>query len=84
MNRRELLQAVLGTAFASGITEVQTLDMDKDTIALVLRHPGAISQDAYKCMRESFKRIVSGTPMEKIPLIILEQGMSLEAVRLPK
>ena len=84
MNRRELLQAALGTAFASGITEVQTLDMDKNTIALVLRHPGVISSDAYKCMRESFKRILKGTPIEKIPIIILGEGMSLEAVRLPK
>jgi len=86
MNRRELLLAALGTSLAAGITEAQTLhvDEDEDVIALVLRHPDRISTKAHTLLNTHLKAVFKGTQMENVPVLVLEQGMSLEVVKLPR
>ena len=83
-SRTELMKAALGTAFASGITEVQTLDIDESVVALVLKLPGSLTQEAHQNVLGAFERIFHGTPLVNARVIILEEGMSLEALRLPK
>lgn len=78
------VQALLSTEVASGITQVQTLSIDEDTIALVLRHPGYISSQARDALGTSLRQLLKGTHAENLPIIILEEGMSLEAVRMPQ
>jgi len=84
MNRRELLKAALGTAFASGITEVQTLEMDESAVALVLKCPDRLDSFQRGHICNAFEYTFKGTPLEKVPVIILSGGMSLEAVKLPR
>jgi len=82
MNRREILLSVLGTAFASGITKVQTLDLDDSAVALVLKYPGHLSTAEFKEIEISLKNILKNTPLENMPLLILHEGMEIELLRL--
>ena len=82
MNRRELLKTAFGTACSLGITDVHTLEVDEGTIALVLKSPHPLSTEARLAIRRSFTDIFKGGPIEHVPVIVLECGMSLEAVKI--
>ena len=83
ISRRDVMKAALGTAFASGVTEVQTLDMDESTVALVFRCPHRLSDAVWNDIRSQFSNVLKDTPLANVPVLILEDGCSLEAVRLP-
>lgn len=82
MNRREAIQAGLAVLSAVGIDgEVQTITAQSPQ-AFVVRVPGRISCEAGEGFRREWKQRFAGTPLENVPVIVLDCGASIEVIDL--
>ena len=80
INRREALKSGLAVLSAVGIDgEVGTISA-RDPQAFVITHPKNIPERARVQLREQWHRTFYGTGLEKIPVVILPEGMRVEVV----
>jgi len=82
MNRREALTALAGACAAAGVNIENLKALDGGEIALfVLRTPDRLGNEAVGRIREAWTRAMNGTPLENVRAVILEGGMTIEAIR---
>jgi len=82
MNRRDVFKSFIATAAAAGVEveKVQVVEVPEDAI-FVLRYQKPISQSSQAHIQESWKHLGKRyPPLDGIPLIILDDGMSMEVL----
>ena len=77
MNRRDLFKAFMVTAAAAGVEKVQAVEVPENAL-FVLRHPGILSATACERILKSWDRLFFSHDRQPPPLVILEEGMTLE------
>ncbi len=84
MNRREMLQTGIAVLSAAGIdAEVATVT-PRNPQAFIVTTKARLSTDARMILRDEWKRIFKGTDIENVPVLILQDGMTIQVVDAPE
>lgn len=82
MNRRDALKAA-AAVFAIGTDGMELTAQPEtgDALVAVLTMPISLSQEHRECFRKDWEDVHRGSVLEKIPLVILQPGMTLKVYR---
>jgi len=90
MHRRDLIKSLTGVAALAAFTDVlkaEGIDVQtvsektaENAVLIVFRYPGLMSTENRQQFRRCAEQLFKDTPMERVPIAVLEEGMSLEVV----
>jgi hypothetical protein len=86
MDRREAIKRAVGLAAEAGVpVEASVVEVKPESriVALVVKCDRPLSPRAHENIRTSMKQAFSATELKDCPVIVLQDGLSLEMVAIP-
>lgn len=83
MNRRDALKSMASAFAAAGVTVTPVTEQDaSEAVCAVLKANRPLSNQQFALINEAWLKAVQGTTLEKCRLLVLDEGLQLEFVKL--